>query len=109
GVVPPREGRPGPPPMRGPNDGGFRDRPPRRPPPDRDFRPPAQVASMFDSRETNFYYIVWQADGQLQGRSTNAPPELSMPPREQSGQFARTRGTMREFVRFTSLDRCVLI
>lgn len=91
----------------------------RPPPPPSGFPPrsgaeprlPSKVASLFEGGSaTDLYYIVWLSDGRLQARSANAPDNVAMPERKRPDQwqFARTRGEMREFVRFTSLDRCIL-
>ena len=107
----------GPPP--GPRPGGARDGEPRpgRPPPDEmfgelEFRVPANLAGLFEATDTNdFFYAVWRNDGRLQVRSTNAPPELELPARAGADEWqsARTRGALREFIRFTPLQRCVLV
>src|SRR6185369_1378304 len=63
---------------------------------------------LFENGE--FYYIVWHGDGRMQANSTNAPGDLTMPARESADELgsARTRGTRRELIHFTSSGRCIL-
>src|SRR5207248_686764 len=114
---PPGEGGPPRPPP-GEFERNDFDREPPPKPPEHDaaskpeFRLPRSVANLFEANETNgYYYVVWQNDGQMQARSANAPASLALPVRGQSDQWqwARTRDGMRESIRFTTLDRCVLI
>jgi len=79
---------------------------------DSELRFPPNIAAQFDTSVTNAsYYIVWLSDGRLQTRSANAPDDAPVPQREGADQWqsARTRGPLREFIRFTPLDRCVLV
>ena len=57
------------------------------------------------------YFIVWRPDGTVQTRSANAPGDLSVPPHQPGAEAhaVRTRGAMREFVRFNKPDRCFLV
>jgi len=63
---------------------------------------------LFENGE--FYYLVWHGNGRMQASSTNAPGDLSMPARESADELgsARTRGTRRELIHFTSSGRCIL-
>ena len=79
---------------------------------DPEFKLPAHVASLFDAVPSNkFYFAIWLRDGSMQKHSANAPPDVPMPARESAEMWhsVRMRGTMREFFRFTTSDRCILI
>lgn len=81
-------------------------------PSDSELRFPPNVAAQFETSGPNaFYYIMWHSDGRLQTRSVNAPDDAPLPGREgpEQWQSARTRGLLREFIRFTPLDRCVVV
>ncbi len=98
-------------------DHGFDDGP--RGPPSRDHSPPeppnrsfdhdtrqpphvqltADVSSLFNEADTNaFYFAVWNHQGILRRRSTNAPPDEPIFDHiaSASGPQKRTRGTFRE-------------
>ena len=70
-----------------------------------------ELLSLFDETQTNgFYFAAWTRDGSLLKRSTNAPPDLTLP--ERPGRDARTHTRMRDSFReayyFTGLGDCVL-
>ncbi|TPW01180.1 MAG: integral membrane sensor signal transduction histidine kinase [Alphaproteobacteria bacterium] len=99
--VPPR-GRPEFPPPGRPREMRFGPRATR-------FSP--ELLSLFDETQTNgFYFAAWTRDGSLLKRSTNAPPDLTLP--ERPGRDARTHTRMRDSFReayyFTGLGDCVL-
>ena len=81
-------------------------------PDDTEFHLPPHVASLFDAAPNNkFYFAVWLRDGTLQKQSANAPGDVPMPRRDppDAWQAVRMRGTMREFFRFTTSGRCILM
>ena len=74
--------------------------------------PPREGGSLTDQIIAGgAYFIVWQPDGTAQVRSSNAPPGLAVPSHVSGDEFhgMQTRGTMREFIRFTKADRCFLV
>jgi heavy metal sensor kinase len=78
-----------------------------------------------------FYFVVWQADGQIATRSPGAPDNVPRPERDSGGKLApgggqpkpdgavppprrlahafRTRGELRELARFTPQGDCALV
>ena len=94
-----------------------------------------RVASNEAGITNSFYFVMWQCEGNVLARSTNAPADVPMPPRieaadsrtaagvEQNGTGAshkpgpgpsffssfRTRGTVREAFRFTPFGDCFLV
>ena len=99
----PRRGRPGLPPPRG--------RP--EPLPELASRVlPGETLALFaggDSR--GHYFVIWNRDGQTAQQSTNAPVELTIPPRlsDDIESRTRTRGTFREMFHFTEPGDCMLV
>lgn len=77
----------------------------RRPPPREGGTLPEQITA------AGAYFVVWHPDGRVQSRSANAPEALVIPAHTSGDEshLARTRGTAREFVRFTKADRCFLV
>lgn len=74
--------------------------------------PPRESGSLTDQIVAGgAYFTVWQPEGSLQVRSPNAPDSLAVPSHSSGDEFhtMRTRGTMREFIRFTRADRCFLV
>jgi heavy metal sensor kinase len=74
--------------------------------------PTREPGSLTDSiTSSGAWFVVWQPDGSVQVRSSNAPAELTVPGHVPGDEFhaMRTRGDMREFVRFTKADRCFLV
>ncbi len=71
-------------------------------------RLPASVASLFGD---TFYFVVWKPDGAVQASSGFVPADLTVPPHTPGQQThgLRTRGTRREFYRFTQSNRCFLV
>jgi len=87
------------------------ERTPARPPANRPLPPPREGGGSLETLlPANHYFIVWRPDGREQIRSANAPPDL-VPPASvaESAHAARTRGTAREFYRFTGAGRCFLV
>ncbi|KAF0180881.1 MAG: integral membrane sensor signal transduction histidine kinase [Limisphaerales bacterium] len=77
-----------------------------------DFRQPPDMPSPFEDAVASGYYIVaWSREGEELRRSTNAPPELSVPEMETAADtaLARTRGEFREFALRTRAGSLVLV
>ncbi len=98
-------------------------RPPQRepfPPEDRRDRefPPRELLGSLELRNpqlvnatdiNGFYHAIWRRDGEPLLRSTNSPPDLSLPKRRATGTPAvRTRGNFREVYQFTPPGECLL-
>jgi heavy metal sensor kinase len=63
-----------------------------------------------ETMPADHYYAVWRIDGEVQARSGNAPPDLVRPAMAaESAHAARTRGSVREFYRYTNAGRCFLV
>lgn len=72
------------------------------------FRLSPREESLFDD-EGGLYYVVWNPDGGELARSPAAPSSVPLPPREVEPVGARTRGSLREYHRYTGQGECVLI
>ena len=96
-------GGPQPPPFRGERKGPFGPR---------DFPISQEISSLFDQSSTDaFYFTVWSRDGALFKRSSNAPADITLPPRldnTDTRTYARTRNGYREAFHFTELADSVL-
>ena len=97
----------------------------------RHIREAVQQGGALDASQTNtFYYILWQSDGSVLARSPGAPDNVPAPehagPQAPSAHDAlgksapseggppmlpvtRTRGQLRELLRFLPQDECVLV
>jgi two-component system OmpR family sensor kinase len=89
--------------------------PPRSPwgirPEPRDFRPSAEVTSLFDGAQPDgFYYAVWFREQSSPKFSTNAPADMTLPAHtaRDTRTYLRTRADYREAFQFTELGDCVL-
>ena len=78
--------------------------------------PPLAINQAFSQLFTgtgsnDFYYVIWGADGGVQARSTNAPPETFRPVRSGTNEWQQAlfRDDRRELTRFTPGERCVLV
>jgi len=100
---------------KGPGPGG----PMRRPLPSwiefqemlRNIRLSPETQSLFNEADKDaFYYSVWAPDGTLLKRSTNAPPEVSVPasPGPDTSIQTRSRESYREAYHFTEMGECIL-
>jgi two-component system, OmpR family, sensor kinase len=77
----------------------------------RDIRLSTRTANLFDQADTNgFYYAVWSRNGVLLKRSSNAPPDLSLPATPEAATVIqrRIRHTHREAFQFNGMGDCIL-
>jgi len=78
----------------------------------RPLRLSATTQQWFGSQESDdFYFVIWQRNGETLARSTNAPLSLAAPSRQRGDTTPvfRTRDRSREVVRFTELGDSVLV
>ena len=78
----------------------------------RELRLSTATLNLFDETETNgYYYTIWSRTGNLLKCSTNAPPDLFLPEREDFdvGTCTQTRLDCREAFRFNGIGECALV
>lgn len=76
----------------------------------RTLRLTAVTAALFEEADrASFYYAAWTNRGAIMGQSANAPSELPVPERSETGRREkRTRGVWREVYQVTERGDCVL-
>jgi heavy metal sensor kinase len=104
-------------PLEFPKDGEFRG-PPMGPfgagagPGGREVRLSSRTQMLFDEAETNnFYFAIWSPFGTSLKQSTNAPANLTRPPKPGRDTAVRveTRDGFREAAQFTEIGDCILV
>ena len=92
-----------------PRDRQVAGAPPPVPPSEVHLTPRDESLFEGDSGGGGSYYVAWLSNGREAARSVSAPAAVPPPERGDEPSTARSRGELREYVRFMATGDCILV